>query len=162
MTRKTTFAQGRRLMTAGLVALACALASLPCAACAPTGGDAVTSPAPSDTVAAGDTLPDGSYLVDVSLEGGTGRASVTSPARVRVADGQTFVTIEWSSPNYDYVLVGDRRYLPTNSEGNSTFEIEVPSLAEPLAIVADTTAMSKPHEIDYTLTFDLASAVSAT
>ena len=47
------------------------------------------------------------------------------------------------------------RYLPTNTEGNSTFEIPVAALGTPLAVTADTVAMSKPHEIEYTLTFTL-------
>ena len=47
------------------------------------------------------------------------------------------------------------KYLPTNTEGNSTFEIPVAALDTPLAVTADTVAMSKPHEIEYTLTFTL-------
>ena len=64
-------------------------------------------------------------------------------------------TIVWSSPNYDYMIVDGEKYLPTNTEGNSTFEIPVTALGTPLAVTADTVAMSKPHEIEYTLTFTL-------
>ena len=39
--------------------------------------------------------------------------------------------------------------------GNSTFEIPVAALGTPLAVTADTVAMSTPHEIEYTLTFTL-------
>ena len=67
-------------------------------------------------------------------------------------------TIVWSSPNYDYMLVDGEKYLPVNTDGNSTFEIPVAALDTPLAVVGDTTAMSTPHEIDYTLTFDASSA----
>lgn len=62
--------------------------------------------------------------------------------------------IVWSSPNYDYMLIDGEKYLPTNTEGNSTFEIPVAALDTALAVTADTVAMSTPHEIDYTLTFD--------
>ena len=42
---------------------------------------------------------EGSYTCEVTLSGGSGRASVTSPALV-VSDGKTLTaTIEWSSPN---------------------------------------------------------------
>ena len=41
--------------------------------------------------------------------------------------------------------------------GNSVFEIPVAALDTALAVTADTTAMSTPHEIEYTLTFDSAS-----
>ena len=64
--------------------------------------------------------------------------------------------IVWSSPNYDYMLIDGEKYLPTNTEGNSTFEIPVAALDTALAVTADTVAMSTPHEIDYTLTFDSA------
>ena len=37
-------------------------------------------------------------------------------------------TIVWSSPNYDYMIVDGEKYLPTNTEGNSTFEIPVSAL----------------------------------
>ena len=45
----------------------------------------------------------------------------------------------------------------TNTEGNSTFEIPVSALDTALDVTADTVAMSTPHEIEYTLTFDSAS-----
>ena len=91
----------------------------------------------------------------VTLEGGSGRATVDSPATLTVADGKMTATIAWSSPNYDYMVVDGEKYLPTNTEGNSTFEIPVAALGTPLAVTADTVAMSTPHEIEYTLTFTL-------
>ena len=98
---------------------------------------------------------DGTYTAAVVLEGGSGRATVESPAALTVADGKMTATIVWSSPNYDYMIVDGEKYLPTNTEGSSTFEIPVAALGTPLAVTADTVAMSKPHEIEYTLTFTL-------
>lgn len=107
---------------------------------------------------AGTAAPaDGTYTCDVTLEGGSGRAAVDSPAALTVADGKMTATIVWSSPNYDYMLVDGEKYLPTNTEGNSTFEIPVAALDTALDVTADTVAMSTPHEIEYTLTFDSAS-----
>ena len=100
-----------------------------------------------------ETPADGSYTCEVMLEGGSGRATVDSPAALTVADGKMTATIVWSSPNYDYMIVDGEKYLPTNTEGNSTFEIPVSALGTPLSVVADTVAMSTPHEIEYTLTF---------
>ena len=100
-----------------------------------------------------ETPADGSYTCEVTLEGGSGRATVESPAALTVADGKMTATIVWSSPNYDYMIVDGEKYLPTNTEGNSTFEIPVSALGVPLSVVADTVAMSTPHEIEYTLTF---------
>ena len=100
---------------------------------------------------------DGTYTCDVTLEGGSGRATVESPAALTVADGKMAATIVWSSPNYDYMIVDGEKYLPTNTEGNSTFEIPVSALDTALDVTADTVAMSTPHEIEYTLTFSSAS-----
>ena len=99
-------------------------------------------------------INDGDYTIEVALEGGSGKATITSPCKINVVDGKTIATIEWSSPNYDYMLVGDEKYLPVNEEGsNSVFEIPV-DLSVPNVVIADTVAMSKPHEVEYTLTFD--------
>lgn len=96
---------------------------------------------------------DGNYTIEVSLSGGTGKASVNSPADVAVTGEQGTAAIEWSSPDYDYMIVNGVKYLPVNTEGNSVFEIPIWVLDEEMEVLADTTAMSTPHEIAYTLTF---------
>lgn len=102
-------------------------------------------------------LEDGSYTVEVTLEGGSGRASVDSPAALEIKDGKAMATIVWSSPNYDYMLVDGEKYEMADMEGNSTFEIPVSGFDCKIPVVADTVAMSTPHEIEYTLQFDSAS-----
>lgn len=100
-----------------------------------------------------DTLKDGTYRVDIAFEGGSGRAEILSPAMLTVADGKMTATIQWSSPNYDYMLVGGEKYLPTHTEGGSVFEFPVSGLDEPMDVIGDTVAMSRPHEVEYMLTF---------
>lgn len=99
-------------------------------------------------------LEDGTYTAEVTLEGGSGRASIESPAQITVKDGAVTASIQWSSPNYDYMIVDGEKYLPVNTEGNSVFEILVSGFDQKIEVIADTTAMSKPHEIEYMLTFD--------
>ena len=65
--------------------------------------------------------------------------------------------IEWSSSHYDYMVVQEEKLLPVKTEGNSVFEVPVSVFDEAIPITADTTAMSIPHEIEYTLTFASAS-----
>lgn len=120
----------------------------------------VANAEPADETAA-EAPADGTYTCAVTLEGGSGRATVESPAALTVADGAMTATIVWSSPNYDYMLIDGEKYLPINTEGNSTFEIPVAALDTALAVTADTVAMSTPHEIDYTLTFDSATLAAA-
>ncbi|MBR2187112.1 MAG: iron transporter [Lachnospiraceae bacterium] len=94
-----------------------------------------------------------SMTAEVTLTGGTGKASVTSPAKVREEKGQIIATVEWSSPYYDYMIVGGQKYERVNTEGNSVFEIPIPGYNEDFTVIADTVAMSKPHEIEYVLNF---------
>ena len=106
-------------------------------------------------------LKDGDYTAEVKMEGGSGKASVTSPAKFTVKDGEVTASVEWSSPYYDYMLIGDEKYEPVNEDGNSVFEIQVDGFDYPMEVVADTVAMSTPHEIEYTLQFDSASIKEA-
>ena len=103
------------------------------------------------------SLADGSYTADVALAGGSGRASVQSPAELTVKGGKVTAKIVWSSKNYDYMKVGDTKYDTVIEDEHSTFEIPVSCFDWAMAVKADTTAMSEAHEIDYTLTFDSAS-----
>ena len=103
------------------------------------------------------SLSDGEHTAEVKLTGGTGRAAVDSPAVIRVNGDDCIAVITWSSPHYDYMIVDGERYEPVNTDGNSVFEIPVPYFDKPVNVIADTTAMSEPHEIEYTLTFDSAS-----
>lgn len=106
-------------------------------------------------------LEDGSYTVDVVLEGGSGKATVESPAALEIRDGKASAVLVWSSPNYDYMLVDGEKYERTNTEGNSAFEIPVLGFDCQMPVIADTVAMSTPHEIEYTLQFDSASVREA-
>lgn len=106
-------------------------------------------------------LEDGLYTAEVVLEGGSGRASVESPASIRIEDGKIFATIVWGSANYDYMKVKDEKIEWKGTEGNSTFEIPVDGFDWKIPVIADTIAMSTPHEISYTLTFQSASIKKA-
>lgn len=114
------------------------------------------TPAADDTAdknGAAVQLEDGRYTMDVTFEGGSGKAYIESPTAVTVAGDQITATVTWSSPNYDYMIVDGEKYLPVNTEGNSVFEIPVAAFDTPVTVIGDTVAMSKPHEIEYTLTF---------
>lgn len=96
---------------------------------------------------------DGNYSVDVTLTGGTGRASIQSPAEISVKDGEIAATIVWSSSNYDRMTVDGINYYPTSIENGSVFTIPI-RLDEEMPVTAETLAMSQPHEIEYILYFD--------
>ena len=97
---------------------------------------------------------DGVYEIGVTLTGGSGKATVSSPAKLTVREGKMTAELVWSSKNYDYMLVGDQRYDAKIVDGHSVFEIPVAALDTELPVIGDTTAMSVPHEIEYILRFD--------
>ena len=119
------------------------------------------APTPEPTQAPEPTLSvpeDGTYTAGVTLAGGSGRASIQSPAVLRCSGGQFYATIVWSSPNYDYMKVNGVRYDPVSAPGeNSVFEIPVAAFDTALPVIADTVAMSEPHEVEYTITVTSAS-----
>lgn len=101
------------------------------------------------------TVADGTYQVNVTLSGGSGRAKIASPTELTVKDGRATAKIVWSSDKYDYMEVEGIRFTPEIQNGHSVFMVPVTELDKPLAMVGDTTAMSTPHAIDYQLTFEL-------
>ena len=116
----------------------------------------VSNPEPMEEEAQAENtlqLEEGIYTVDLAFEGGSGKAKVLSPATVTVSGENVTATIQWSSPNYDYMIVDGEKYLPVNTEGDSVFEIPVLFFDKPMDVIGDTVAMSTPHEIEYTLTF---------
>ena len=113
----------------------------------------VSDPEPMDECAQSEPPMDGEYTIHVALEGGSGRASVQSPAELTVQNGQMTVKIVWSSKNYDLMVVDGTEYTPTYENDLSVFEIPLSDSNTSIAVQAETTAMSQPHMIDYTLTF---------
>lgn len=99
-------------------------------------------------------LPDGDYTVAVKLSGGSGRAQLVSPAELAVRNGQANALIVWSSSNYDYMKADGEMIQPLENTETSSFWIPIPYFDRPIAVIADTVAMSEPHEISYTLLFD--------
>ena len=111
-------------------------------------------------------LDDGEYTAEVVLSGGSGRASVQSPAGLtlknsRSAEAEATAELVWSSANYDYMVVEGEKYLPEIADGHSVFRIPVTCFDRNMAVIADTTAMSQAHEIEYSLRFDSSSLTPA-
>ena len=113
----------------------------------------VSNPVPLETNT--DNIENGTYSIDITFEGGSGKAEILSPVTINVTDDNITATVQWNSPNYDYMVVDGEKYLPINTDGNSVFEIPVVKFDEPIDVIGDTVAMSKPHEVEYKLTFHL-------
>ena len=100
-------------------------------------------------------LREGNYSFEGELAGGSGRAHFDGPLLLTVEEDGCFLTFTMSSPFYDYVLVNGERFEPLERDGNSTFRVPLVMLNEDFLFTADTTAMSEPHEIDYSVRIDL-------
>ena len=99
-------------------------------------------------------IPDGEYSIEVNMTGGSGRASVSSPTLMIVRGGRAYARLLWSSAYYDYMTIDTERFLNmTTDGGNSTFEIPITVMDDPMQVIGDTTAMGDPLEIEYALTF---------
>ena len=141
----------RKVMIAAAVMLA---GSLPQAATAEESQTAETEEVSSMVTVQQLGLEDGTYIADGTLEGGSGRAAISSPVELTVKDGQMTARIEFSSPYYDYMIVDGEKYEPENTEGNSQFTIPMAGFDAGVPVTADTVAMSEPHEIDYEIVLD--------
>ena len=100
---------------------------------------------------------DGTYRIGVRLEGGTGRVSIASPAKLVTSNGQLTLEVVWSSDSYDLMVVDGREYSPASTKGGSVFDIPVDSVDATVEVQARTTRMSTPHLIDYTIALDSSS-----
>ena len=106
-------------------------------------------------------LTDGEYAIDVTMTGGSGKATIQSPTLLTLNDGIAYATITWSSSNYDYMIVDGQKYLNESEEdANSRFMIPIADLTQDVPVIADTLAMGTPHEVQYVLTFDPTSIAS--
>ena len=99
-------------------------------------------------------MDDDTYSIEVNMIGGSGRASVSSPTWFIVRNGKAYAKLLWSSSHYDYMKLNGIKYEnETTDGGNSTFTIPVAVFDQPIRVIADTTAMGDPVEIEYELTF---------
>ena len=147
---------------------ACSSAEKTDSAAAVTGAPAMETAAAGNTEAAektgaaentaSDTMQDGSYEPAVfTVQGGTGKVTITCP-EVTITGGKAEARIEFSSPHYECVKVNGVQYDAENAgeenRKNSVFRIPV-ILDQEMTIIGLTTAMSRPHEIEYTLFISL-------
>lgn len=95
-------------------------------------------------------IPEGTYAPDgFTFAGGTGKVTISCPT-IKVENGAVTATLVFSSPNYPTVTVDGVTYTATHEGKTSIFTIPA-VVNEDMTVVGTTTAMSKPHDIDYTI-----------
>lgn len=95
-------------------------------------------------------VEDGEYLPsDFEFSGGSGRISIAC-TRVLVEGKEAYADIVFDSENYSNVNVGGKDYASEKGDGISIFTIPV-ELNREMQITGTTTAMSQPHDVDYTI-----------
>lgn len=134
----------RRFIVAGLAFLLIFTCLLPCYA---------AQMEPDDSTPAVDcstSLPDGRYQPEqFSFSGGTGKVKITCSG-ITVKDGISYADIRFSSSSYTYVKASGMISYAEIIDGKAAFLIPI-ALNQNNSILALTTKMSTPHEIEYTL-----------
>ena len=100
-------------------------------------------------------LKDGEYKIDFDFSGGSGRGGVET-ATLITGGGQMQVKISMTSNKYTKCVVDGKTYENTIENDKSTFTFPA-VLDKDMKIVATTTAMSQPHDIEYTIKLKSAS-----
>ncbi|MDO4614474.1 MAG: ABC transporter substrate-binding protein [Lachnospiraceae bacterium] len=103
-----------------------------------------------------DNFADGTYVPSsFAFSGGSGRVEITCPS-VTVRDGEAEAEIVFSSSHYTRVVLNDTEYLPARTDVQDESHFVIPLvLDEETEITATTTAMSEPHDINYTICVSL-------
>ena len=106
-------------------------------------------------------LADGTYSPDsFTWSGGTGRLSI-SCSQITISGGKAYATLVFSSGKIVYVKADGGQLGPVaQDDGSSTYEVPV-QLNANNTILACTTAMSQPHEVEYTIYVGLEAAKKA-
>ena len=95
-------------------------------------------------------LPEGEYAPDgFSFSGGSGKVKITCPA-IAVRGGAVTATLVFSSPNYPRLVADGVEYTARHDGDTSVFVIPA-RVNEDMTVVGTTTAMSQPHDIEYTI-----------
>ena len=95
-------------------------------------------------------IPEGEYAPDgFTFSGGTGKVTISCPM-ITVENGAVTARLVFSSPNYPTVTVDGAAYTATHEGKTSVFVIPAVVNAD-MTVVGTTTAMSQPHDIEYTI-----------
>lgn len=100
------------------------------------------------------SVEDGKCTAELTMSGGTGRAHIESPAHINIEEGKIELLLVWNSKNYDYMIVDGVKYQNETPGEASSFRVMLDSvsrLKEEIPVLGNTTAMSVPHEIEYTI-----------
>ena len=96
-------------------------------------------------MAEGSLVPDG-----FTFSGGSGKVELSCPEITGDSDGAYVATVVFSSPYYTVARVGEETFESVVSGKTSVFRLPIqPNVAT--QVYATTTAMSQPHEIEYTV-----------
>ena len=95
-------------------------------------------------------LAEGEYAPDgFTFSGGSGKVTISCP-KIAVNGGAVTATLVFSSPNYPRLTVDGVEYTAAHEGKTSIFEIPA-RVNEDMTVVGTTTAMSAPHDVEYTV-----------
>ena len=110
-------------------------------------GSTGSSSSSSSSAASSAALKAGEYKIEFDCQGGSGRGGVEA-ATVTIKDGKTEAKLVMTSKTYTKAVVDGKTYDCVMENDKSTFTFPA-ELDKDFKVVATTTAMSQPHDIEY-------------
>ncbi len=99
-------------------------------------------------------IENGIYTMGVTLDGGWVGSEITTPARVRIKDGEMTALIEWDSIYYTSMTVAGKQIAEEEKrDGNSKFVIPVAKTDAPIDVSVIKTEFGQSMQTNCTLTF---------
>ena len=99
-------------------------------------------------------VENGIYTMGVTLEGAWVGSEITTPARVRIKDGEMTALIEWDSIYYTSMTVAGKQIAEEEKrDGNSKFVIPVAKTDAPIDVSVIKTEFGQSMQTNCTLTF---------
>lgn len=107
-------------------------------------------------------LRNGTYTVNVEIEGGNGEDMICTPMHLFVDDGAATAVIVWSTSACEYMKMEGTQISPMSRDDGSVFYLPVNTWDEEVELLCGMDHNGVKEEVEYVATFDSASVTKQT
>ena len=104
-------------------------------------------------------LRNGTYTVNVEIEGGNGTDMICTPMHLFIDDGAATAVIVWSTSACEYMKLEGTQINPMSRDDGSVFYLPVDTWDEEVSLLCGMDHEGTKEEIEYVATFDSSSVV---
>ena len=104
-------------------------------------------------------LRNGTYTVNVEIEGGNGTDMICTPMHLFIDDGQATAVVVWSTSACEYMKTEGTQISPMSRDDGSVFYLPVNTWDEEVELLCGMDHEGVKEEVEYVATFDSASIV---